>query len=238
MQTLFNTGIARSRSGGFLRLVEWLVLVAGLALLSIFAIAKLDAAVSSRLALWSFSAAEPPRSGQAFTRQGQRPGDEPSVALWSDARIAAYRAGLAHMINLPAATLSISRLGLRAPVFEGTDTITLNRGLGRIRGTAAFGEAGNIGIAGHRDAFFRPLKDVVRGDSIEITTPNSRELYVVDRIEIVNPSDVEVLAPRSKPALTLITCYPFYFVGAAPRRFVVQASLRSDIRRTGLHHTQ
>jgi sortase A len=121
--------------------------------------------------------------------------------------------------------LRIPRLGFTAPVFEGTDDLTLNRGLGRIGGTATIGEPGNIGIAGHRDGFFRVLKDVARGELIELNTPDGRQDYVVDRIAVVDPMDVEVLRPRSSRQLTLITCYPFYFVGDAPYRYVVQASL-------------
>jgi sortase A len=234
----FNTGIARQSGGSFLRAAQWLAFTAGVALLSIYTIAEVHAAMSSRLALWAFSAAQASRSGQAPARNVALPDNESSFSLWPDTRIEAYRADFARRIALPAATLSIARLGLRAPVFEGVDAITLNRGLGRIPGTAEFGEAGNIGIAGHRDAFFRPLKDIVPGDSIEVATPTSRDMYVVDRIEIVNPSDVEVLGPQSKPALTLVTCYPFYFVGSAPRRFVVQALLRSGTPQARLHSTQ
>ena len=104
----------------------------------------------------------------------------------------------------------------------------LNRGVGRIIGTARPGGPGNIGIAGHRDGFFRGLKDISVGDDVELTTTKERATYIVDQIEIVSPTDVRVLQPRGVSSLTLVTCYPFYFVGDAPNRFIVHASLASD----------
>jgi len=101
----------------------------------------------------------------------------------------------------------------------------LNRAVGHIEGTASPGENGNVGIGGHRDSFFRGLKDVVTGDEIEILTQKESTTYVIDQITIVNPSDVSVLAPRSRSSVTLVTCYPFYFIGSAPQRYIVQATL-------------
>jgi len=112
-----------------------------------------------------------------------------------------------------------------APVFEGTDDVTLNCGVGRVPGTGHPGE-GNFSIAGHRDGFFRGLKDIKTGDAIEVLTTTERGVYIVERTEIVTPADVGVVAPRPVAALTLITCYPFYFVGDAPQRFVVAALLK------------
>jgi len=111
-------------------------------------------------------------------------------------------------------------------VLEGTDEFTLNRGVGRIVGTSLPGQGGNVGIAGHRDGFFRSLKDIRRGDSIELVTTWGTDVYAVDRVRITRPSDVRVLQPRTKPSLTLVTCYPFYFVGGTPNRYIVEASLR------------
>jgi sortase A len=90
------------------------------------------------------------------------------------------------------------------------------------------GEEGNIGIAGHRDGFFRVLKDVGQGDAIELQGPIRTDTYVVDRIVIVSTDDVSVLQRRSRPSLTLVTCYPFYFIGSAPRRYIIQASLSNS----------
>ena len=127
--------------------------------------------------------------------------------------------------RLPLAVINFPQHEFRVPVFEGTDELTLNSGAGWIAGTARPGEEGNIGIAGHRDSFFRVLKDVKAGDVIELSTLEETATYVVDQVETVDPKDVSVLGPRPSPSLTLVTCYPFYFVGPAPQRFIVHAAL-------------
>lgn len=121
--------------------------------------------------------------------------------------------------------LRIASLGMEVPVLEGTDKVTLNRGVGRIAGTALPGVGGNIGIAGHRDSFFRPLRKVRTGDKIELLTRLGKQTYRVDQIAVTNPKDVSVLQPRPAPSLTLVTCYPFYYIGSAPKRYIVTASL-------------
>lgn len=103
-----------------------------------------------------------------------------------------------------------------APLLEGADAFTVNRGVGRIAGTARPGEEGNIGIAGHRDSFFRGLKDVKAGDSIVLKTTAGIDTYMVDQLQIVSLRDVHVVQAEATPSLTLVTCYPFYFVGNAP----------------------
>jgi sortase A len=130
--------------------------------------------------------------------------------------------------------LNIPRLRLTAPVFEGTGTTALNRGLGRIAGTAALGASGNLGIAGHRDGFFRALKDIEPGDLIQVRARGSQDIYEVASTRIVDRRDVNVLQPTSFPTLTLVTCYPFYFVGDAPERFVVKAALKQRTLRTAV----
>jgi sortase A len=127
------------------------------------------------------------------------------------------------------AVLSIDKLRIRVPVFDGTDDLVLNRGVGWIMGTARPGEAGNIGIAGHRDGFFRGLKDIIVGDAVELKTLEEQATYIVDQIEIVNPESVEVLQPGGVPSLTLVTCYPFYFIGSAPQRYIVHATLKQSV---------
>jgi sortase A len=192
--------------------------------LTIYAVARIHSTISSRLAVWAFTATQ--------QKEGQTPAvtaaanENVDLSLWSTRRIAAYKSSLALKLDRPLAVLSIPRLRLTAPVFEGTDTLTLNRGLGRIHGTASPGQDGNIGIAGHRDGFFRALRGVSIGDAIEIATTRGRDIYIVDRINIVDPSDIEVLKPKDGAELTLVTCYPFNFIGGAPRRYIVQASLK------------
>ena len=119
------------------------------------------------------------------------------------------------------AVIDIPRVSLRAPVYAGA----LERGPGWIDGTAMPGQPGNIGIAGHRDGYFRALKDIQLGDHIRLRAPTGYENYVVEDILIVDPIDVDVLAATSEPTITLVTCFPFYFVGSAPQRFIVRARL-------------
>lgn len=119
--------------------------------------------------------------------------------------------------------LAIPRLGLSVVVAGGTDKRTLRRAVGHIPGTALPGEAGNVGLAGHRDRYFRPLKDVRRDDEITLTTPEGTFRYRVEWTEVVESSAVHVLDDTATPALTLVTCYPFYYVGPAPKRFIVRA---------------
>ena len=115
-------------------------------------------------------------------------------------------------------------------VLEGGDDWTLNRAVGHIADTAAPGADGNSGIAGHRDGFFRGLKDVAPGDAVELETIHGTELYRIERTWIVDPENVSVLDPTSQRSVTLVTCYPFYFVGPAPQRFIVRAVWRGHVQ--------
>jgi sortase A len=146
---------------------------------------------------------------------------QPDYNLWSAKRIGAYRDSLARQFTPAVAILRIPKLGVEVPVFDGTDEWVLNRGVGRIIGSTRVGESGNIGIAGHRDGFFRVLKDIAVGELMTLISPSATTTYAVDQIEIVTPDDVSVLAPRAGPSVTLVTCYPFYHPGDAPQRFIV-----------------
>ena len=119
--------------------------------------------------------------------------------------------------------IKIPRLGLSAVILEGTESRTLRLGAGHIRGTAIPGKPGNSAIAGHRDIFFRSLKGIHADDEIELETKSGSTRYFVVWAKIVAPEDISVLDSTSDSALTLVTCYPFYFIGAAPKRFVVRA---------------
>ena len=110
-------------------------------------------------------------------------------------------------------------------VLEGTDDGTLARGAGHIEDTPFPGEPGNIGIAGHRDTIFRPVRNLNIGDPLVLTTADQVYRYRITKTSIVNPEDVYVLDPADHPTMTLVTCYPFEFVGHAPRRFIVHADL-------------
>jgi sortase A len=147
----------------------------------------------------------------------------PDQSLWSPARVSAWRQALLEPAPAPLGVLRIPKIRLEVPVLPGTDDRTLDRAVGYIEGTAQPGTDGNLGIAGHRDGFFRGLKDITPGDVIELDTIQGSESYRVERTWVVDPEDVSVLAPTSTRALTLVTCYPFYFVGSAPQRFIVRA---------------
>ena len=143
---------------------------------------------------------------------------------WSAGRIRAFAAELVTSGPAPIARLRIPSVDLDVMVLEGTDESVLSRAVGHVSGTAEPGDDGNVAIAGHRDGFFRVLRRIDRGDRVTLTTPSRSADYIVERTQIVDPSAIEVLEPSSSPSLTLITCYPFYFVGSAPQRFIVRAT--------------
>jgi sortase A len=119
--------------------------------------------------------------------------------------------------------IQVQRLGISVIILQGTTAQTLRLGVGHIDGTALPGQPGNIGIAGHRDTYFRGLKDIRNDDQILVETATGVDRYEVDSLQITTPSDVAVLAPTTASALTLVTCYPFHYIGAAPERFIVHA---------------
>jgi sortase A len=149
----------------------------------------------------------------------------PDQSLWSPNRVSAWHKALSDPAPAPLAVLRIPKIRLEVPVLPGTDDRTLDRAVGHIEGTAKPGTDGNLGIAGHRDGFFRGLKDLAAGDTIEIDTFHGKDSYRVERTWVVKPEDVSVLGRTSTRALTLVTCFPFYYVGSAPQRFIVRAVL-------------
>jgi sortase A len=221
-------GKATPTSTRILRSLERVFLIAGVALLSAYLGVRLYSVIASRAVVAAYA-----QGPSGFASSSSSHADAESIpgidtSLWSEKRIHAYQASLSHVFGTPEALLEIPKIHLEVPVFSGTDDVTLDRGTGRIEGTARPGEAGNIGIAGHRDGFFRGLKDVKVGDEIKLIVGNTASTYVVDQIKIVTPQDVSVLDPRPVSSITLVTCYPFYFVGPAPERYIVSASLRAD----------
>jgi len=150
---------------------------------------------------------------------------QPDQSLWAQERIAAWRATFGRESPPALGVLRIPRIGLEVPILEGIDAWTLNRAVGHIDGTAVPGADGNSGIAGHRDGFFRGLKDVRPGDALEIETHQGTETYRVERAWVVEPTDLSALDPTPARSVTLVTCYPFYFVGPAPQRYIVRAVL-------------
>jgi len=139
---------------------------------------------------------------------------------WSATRRAAWEASLTAPTGAPVGRLSIPALGLEVVVLDGTDELSLNRGVGRIEGTRI---ESNLGIAGHRDGFFRALRNVAEHDLITLETPDSSYTYEVQSLSVVAPENVQVLAPTPGPTLTLVTCHPFFVLGHASKRFIVHA---------------
>ena len=147
----------------------------------------------------------------------------PDQSLWSQSRVAAY-AEAQRTGDAPQALLRIPKLTLEVPIYGDTSDLNLDRGAGHIPGTSALAETGNAGIAAHRDGFFRKLKDVQLGMDIFLESGGKTLRYRVVEMSIVTPEEGEVLAPTDKPSVTLVTCYPFYYLGNAPQRYIVAAT--------------
>jgi len=192
-------------------------LVLGVACLAYVGVHYIDGMLARRAALDRF----------AELRALERRTGTPELTLWSPQRIAAWQRSLTLPREEPLAVLHIPRIQLDVPVLKGTSDATLDRGVGHIEGTPMPGTNGNSGLAGHRDGFFRGLKDVNVGDAIELETLRDTQTYRIERAWIVTPDDVSVLDPTPAQSITLVTCYPFYFVGSAPQRYIIRA-VRDD----------
>lgn len=184
----------------------------------------------SRLDTWLFDRAQSARLEQALAHpEKKRPAAE--TDSFESFRKGAERELPEKKPSTPAPAegdligrIAVERLGVSAIVLEGVGNRELRRGAGHIPATPLPGQGeGNVGIAAHRDSFFRALKDIREDDTIELTTLDGTFRYKVEWTKIVKPADVSVLEPTDEPALTLVTCYPFYYVGSAPERFIVRA---------------
>lgn len=236
MAELQDSGPERTgRSGAKLRRFEVAAWCAGAVLIAVFLVSHLDASLSRRSGLAEFETAKraasrsggAPATGTGFVRALSE-FDSPDKTLWSNERVQGFQASLEENFAPPLAVLRVPKLDLEVPVLEGTDEPALNRGVGHIAGTPRPGQPGNIGIAGHRDGFFRGFKDIAVGDVIDLETLAGTDRYTIESLTIVTPDRVDVLAPTASPTLTLVTCYPFYFIGSAPQRFIVRASLHGS----------
>jgi sortase A len=210
----------------WLRQLEILLLVGGVLMLAFYVASRVRSAALSKAELQRFKTQQ--RVSVVGPRGVALSTAAPDFSLWSEKRVKEYEESLASHFSPAIGILRIPKINVEVPVLEGTDDLILNRGVGHVKGTAYPGEDGNVAIAGHRDGFFRGLKDVVVGDKIELVTLQQAETYIIDRITIVEPTDVSVLQPRSHSSLTLITCYPFYFIGSAPQRYIVQAFIEDS----------
>jgi sortase A len=191
-----------------LRIVQYLFLVLAVVCLGLYSVEYLE-----RAGYQSYE-------GREFDRMLDR-GTSPAAA--SNRKIA-----ITSSVRRPSPTaligrLSVPRLHLSAMVREGIDGKTLQLAIGHIPAMALPGQAGNVGVAGHRDTFFRGLKDLRSQDEIQFSTLNGDFKYIVESLTVVEPDNVAALAPSSENVLTMVTCYPFFYVGAAPKRFIVRA---------------
>ncbi len=147
----------------------------------------------------------------------------PDQSLWDAKQIKDYEAAQKAEYPPPLGLLIIKDLNIEVPIYNGTEEHILDRGAGRIKGMARMNEDGNLGISAHRDSFFRVLKDIEMGDEVLVQSAHGVVKYAVSNIKIVPKEDISVLAPVETKTLTLVTCYPFYHVGAAPQRMIVTA---------------
>ena len=199
------------------------LLVLGALLVAFYAGYAVETKVLAKLAVENFQAKTVPMTPE--TSQRSPVYRQAELAPWSNAPIDVYERALTQDSLPTLAVLRISRLNLEVPVLDGTDDATLRHGAGWIRGTSRPEELGNVGIAGHRDGIFRPLKYSKIHDTVDLVTHDHTYTYQVDNIRIVSPEDVGVLRSAGTRSLTLVTCYPFYFVGSAPQRYIVHASI-------------
>ena len=189
------------------RLATWVLLATGLIALGYAAYVVADA--------YTYQATERKRFEQATNDAAEVPASNAVTALLEGEVIG---------------EIQIRRLGLTAVVAQGESAATLRRAVGHLSDTALPGELGNVVLAGHRDTFFRPLKGVRPGDAITLKTQEGDFEYLVESSAVVRPSNIEVLEPSGGRTLTLITCFPFSYVGSAPDRFIVRARQRELVR--------
>ncbi len=195
---------------------ERIILLGGVVLLTLAGLVWIDGIAHSRSAVADF---------ERIRNLVVAPAEQ---LRWSEERKAEYERSLSGDTGTTLAILRIPATGMDVPVFDSLSNTALNRGAGHVGGTALPGRNGNIAIAGHRDGFFRSLKDVEIGTEIELTTLRGSRTFRVSELQIVDPLEVSVLDPTEVTMLTLITCYPFYFVGPAPERFIVRATLQEQ----------
>jgi sortase A len=205
--------------------IERALLIAGIAFLGGYGAARLDGFLQSRRALVQFAHVVPATKEVIANANTDATATEDISSRGNETHSTPLRNNDLKSNGAALAVLRIPQIQLVVPVLDGADRLTLNHAVGRIAGTAWPGESGNIGIAGHRDSFFRGLEKVKVGEPIELQTLKGTDTYVIDQIKIVTPESVDVLQAGSKPSLTLVTCYPFHFVGSSPKRFIVRASL-------------
>jgi len=210
------------RTQSFLGWSQCLFFAIGILALSYVSFVLFDAGLYQAYQTWRFERALK-KNGQSISN-GQRL-DLPIFpkVLEETKRTRTENLGVEGREGSPLGRIEISRIGLAAIILEGMDDKTLRRAVGHLPGTPLPGRSGNVAIAGHRDTFFRPLRSIRKDDEIKLATLNGSYLYRVDSTKIVEPEDIQMLEASNDAILTLVTCYPFNFVGSAPKRFIVRA---------------
>ncbi|MGO8790249.1 MAG: class D sortase [Terriglobia bacterium] len=211
-----------SRLALFLRWVQFSLLAVGVLALSYCAVVLLDRWVFQAYQNWRFERAF--KDAQISIRDIHQP---PLPRLSAQAEVdRAHHAksfGIDGLAGSPLGRIEISSIGLAAMIMEGVEERTLRHAVGHIPGTPLPGQPGNVVLSGHRDTFFRGLRNIHKDDEITLTTLHGSYSYRVDSTQVVEPQDTQVLSAKADNILTLVTCYPFYFVGPAPKRFIVRA---------------
>ena len=216
-------------AGWTIKAVEWLSYTAGTVMIGFFVVQLAQGEVERRgdiaqfeqLASVDFADPEAAIAVETLTDETGRP----DMSLWAPGRIADYEASLKADLPPVLGILEVPSVGLKVPVYSTDTELTMDRGAGVIDGMAYPHEPGNIGIAGHRDGYFRVLKDVQVGDTLALQTLEGPKDFTIDSVQVVEISDTHLLQDTDDQTVTLVTCYPFYFVGHAPQRFIVTASL-------------
>lgn len=209
--------ILPTRTNRLLRWSQYLFFIIGILALSYCALVLLDTGLYQAYQSWRFQQA------LERVRLSVGSGEHIPPELAEANRTIAESPDLVGRGGSPLGRIEISRIGLAAMIMEGIDNRTLRRAVGHFPGTALPGQQGNVAVAGHRDTFFRALRLIRKGDEITLTTLTGAYRYRVDSTEVVEPEDIEVLDNSDDAVLTLVTCYPFDFVGPAPQRFIVRA---------------
>jgi len=204
-----------------LRWARFFFLVVGVLALSYCAFVLIDRWAFQTYQNWRFERAL--KDAQTSADANPQPAASRLTAQVEADRARAKSFGIDGLVGSPLGRIEISSIGLAAMIMEGTDGRTLRHAVGHIPGTPLPGQQGNVALAGHRDTFFRGMRNIHKDDEITLTTLYGYYRYRVDSTQVVEPRDTQVLAATADDFLTLVTCYPFYFVGPAPKRFIVRA---------------
>jgi sortase A len=204
-----------------LRWSQYFFFVVGVLALSYCAVVLLDRWLFQAYQTWRFERSL--KEAQTSARTIQQPVSSPLSTQAEADRARAVSFGIDGLAGSPLGRIEIGSVGLAAMIMEGVDRNTLRHAVGHIPGTPLPGQLGNVALAGHRDTFFRGLRNIHKDDEITLTTLRGSYRYRVDSTQVVEPQDTGVLDNSADDILTLVTCYPFYFVGPAPKRFIVRA---------------